>query len=156
MGVGGRFKREETCVSLQLTHAVVQQKQTQYCKAIILQWKINYKNKNLSQSSKIIYAYVHLCTHRHHLFLYKLLYFYLCPQPKHPLRSQSWVTDCPWIQHRDTIIPWWKPRLVGSAKLFLVCLWTGLWIPRGGTEIIKLISHHVLRRTQYHMKELSD
>ena len=39
--MGGRFKREEACVYSQLIHAVVQQKQTQYCKAIILQLKIN-------------------------------------------------------------------------------------------------------------------
>ena len=38
---GGRFKREETYVYLRLIHADVWQKPTQYCKAIILQLKIN-------------------------------------------------------------------------------------------------------------------
>ena len=37
--VGGRFKRKETYVYLGLIHVDVQQKPTQYCKAIILQLK---------------------------------------------------------------------------------------------------------------------
>ena len=41
VGLGGRFKREETYVYLWLIHVVVRQKPTQYCKAIILQLKIN-------------------------------------------------------------------------------------------------------------------
>ena len=32
--VGGRFKREGTCMYLQLIHVVVRQKPTQHCKAI--------------------------------------------------------------------------------------------------------------------------
>ena len=40
---GGRFKREGTYVYLWLIHADVWQKPTQYCKAIILQLKINLK-----------------------------------------------------------------------------------------------------------------
>ena len=39
--VGGRFKMEGTYVYLWLTHVVVWQKPTQYCKAIILQLKTN-------------------------------------------------------------------------------------------------------------------
>ena len=39
--VGGRLKREGTYVYLWLVHADVWQKPTQYCKAIILQLKIN-------------------------------------------------------------------------------------------------------------------
>ena len=38
--MGGRFKREETYVYLQLIHVDVWQKPTQYCKAIIFQLKI--------------------------------------------------------------------------------------------------------------------
>ena len=38
--VGGRFKRAETY--LRLTHVDMWQKLTQYCKAIILQLKINF------------------------------------------------------------------------------------------------------------------
>ena len=41
--VGGRFKREEACVYLGLTHADVWQRPTQYCKAIILQLKNKFK-----------------------------------------------------------------------------------------------------------------
>ena len=41
-GLGGSFKREETCAYLWLICIVVQ-KPTQYCKAIILQLKINFK-----------------------------------------------------------------------------------------------------------------
>ena len=37
--VGGRFKREGTCVYLRLIHVDVWQKPIQYCKAIILQLK---------------------------------------------------------------------------------------------------------------------
>ena len=39
--VGENFKREGTYVYLQLIHVDVWQKPTQYCKAIILQLKIN-------------------------------------------------------------------------------------------------------------------
>ena len=39
----GRFKREGTYVYLRLIHVVVWAKPTQYCKAIILQLKINNK-----------------------------------------------------------------------------------------------------------------
>ena len=41
--VEGRFKREGTYVCLRLIHAEVWQKPTQYCKAIILQLKIDKK-----------------------------------------------------------------------------------------------------------------
>ena len=40
-GVGGSFKREGTYVYLWLIHVDVWQKPTQYCKASILQLKIN-------------------------------------------------------------------------------------------------------------------
>ena len=40
-GVGGRFKREGTYVYLWLIHVDVWQKPTQYCKAIIIQLKMN-------------------------------------------------------------------------------------------------------------------
>ena len=43
--VGGRLKREGTCVYLRLIHVDVRQKPTQYCKAIILQLKINKVKK---------------------------------------------------------------------------------------------------------------
>ena len=43
--VGGRFRRKGTCVYLWLIHTDVWQKPTQYCKTIILQLKINLKNK---------------------------------------------------------------------------------------------------------------
>ena len=43
--VGGRFKREGTYVYLWLIHVAIWQKLTQYCKAIILQLKINKLKK---------------------------------------------------------------------------------------------------------------
>ena len=43
--VGGRFKREGTCVYPWLIHVDVWQKPTQHCKAIILQLKINKLKK---------------------------------------------------------------------------------------------------------------
>ena len=42
-GMGGRLRREETYVYLWLIHNVLWQKPTQYCKATILQLKINFK-----------------------------------------------------------------------------------------------------------------
>ena len=50
--VGGRFKREGTYVYIWLIHVGMWQKQTQYCKAIILQLNMKIKsfgvlNKNL-------------------------------------------------------------------------------------------------------------
>ena len=44
--MGGRLTREGIHVYLQLIHAVVQQKLTQHCKAIILQLKKKKKRKN--------------------------------------------------------------------------------------------------------------
>ena len=41
VGVGGKFKREGTCVYLWLIHADICQRATQNCKAIFLQLKIN-------------------------------------------------------------------------------------------------------------------
>ena len=54
MEVGGRFKRKGTHVYLCLIHADVWQKPMLYCKAIILQLKINKlkKNKKRSYGSK--------------------------------------------------------------------------------------------------------
>ena len=45
--VGGRFKREGTYVYLWLIHVDVWQKPTQYCRAIILQLKINELKKKV-------------------------------------------------------------------------------------------------------------
>ena len=42
--VGGKFKREDTYVYLWLIHVDVWQKPTKYCKAIILQLKMNKFN----------------------------------------------------------------------------------------------------------------
>ena len=44
-GVGGRLKREEIYVYLQLIRIGVKQKPAQQCKAIILQLKRNLKKK---------------------------------------------------------------------------------------------------------------
>ena len=41
--IGGRFQREGTYVYLWLTHVDVWQKPAKYCKAVILQSKINLK-----------------------------------------------------------------------------------------------------------------
>ena len=41
--VGGRLRREGTCVYLWLIHVDVWRRPTQYCKAIILQLKVNKK-----------------------------------------------------------------------------------------------------------------
>ena len=46
--VVGRFKREGTFVYLWLIHVDAWQKPTQYCKAIILQLKINKFKKKIS------------------------------------------------------------------------------------------------------------
>ena len=42
--MGGRLKREGINVYLWLIHVVVWQKSTEYCKAIIIQLKINFKS----------------------------------------------------------------------------------------------------------------
>jgi len=51
--VGGRFRREETHVYLQLTNADVWQKPTQYCKAIILQLRKGKEKKKRKIVEKI-------------------------------------------------------------------------------------------------------
>ena len=48
--VGGRFKREGTYTHLLLIHVDVWEKPTQYCKAIILQLKINKFNLKIVTS----------------------------------------------------------------------------------------------------------
>ena len=50
--VGGRLRREETCLYLWLMHVDVWQKPVQYCKAIILQLKINSKKEDILLRSK--------------------------------------------------------------------------------------------------------
>ena len=50
--VGGRFKREGTYVYLWLIHVGAWQKPTQYCKAIILQLKIDKKKKKNTQKGQ--------------------------------------------------------------------------------------------------------
>ena len=45
LGVGGSFKTEGTYVHLLLIHVATRQKPTQYCKAIILQLKRNFKKE---------------------------------------------------------------------------------------------------------------
>ena len=50
--MGGRVKREGTYAYLRLIHVDVWQKPTPYCKAIILQLKINLKNLRESSLKK--------------------------------------------------------------------------------------------------------
>ena len=54
--VGGRFKKEGTYVSLRLIHVDVWQKPTLFCKAIILQLKIN-KFKIKKENSLLFFFY---------------------------------------------------------------------------------------------------
>ena len=51
--VGGRFKREGTCVYPWLIHVDVWQKPTQHCKAIILQLKINKLKKKKNRLREV-------------------------------------------------------------------------------------------------------
>ena len=53
--VGGRFKREGTYVYLWLIHVGAWQKPTQYCKAIILQLKMDIlkKKKKTTRSDRV-------------------------------------------------------------------------------------------------------
>lgn len=88
-----------------------------------------------------------------HIKWFLLLYFYCSHEPK-TFQSQNWLTGFQWIQHQDTTVPSCGLRLMSSAKLFLVRLWTGLWIPREGTEIIKLISHDVIKEHSTTWKSL--
>ena len=48
--MGRRFKRERTYVYLWLTHVVIWQKPTHYCKAIILQLKIKLKKEEYKKN----------------------------------------------------------------------------------------------------------
>ena len=50
--VGGRLRREEARLYLWLLHVDVWQKPIQYCKAIILQLKINSKREGILLRSK--------------------------------------------------------------------------------------------------------
>ena len=55
-----RFKRERTYVYLWLIHVNVWEKLTQYCKAIILQLKVNKFKKKLAKERKSITPPPHL------------------------------------------------------------------------------------------------
>ena len=64
---GMRFKREGLYVCLQLIHFTIQQKLTQYCKAIILKLKINFLKRkkstveNKQTKNPQIYIFVFKC-----------------------------------------------------------------------------------------------
>ena len=51
-GVGGRLKAGNICILIADSHCHKQQKPTQHCKAVILQLKINFKNKSLLSNTK--------------------------------------------------------------------------------------------------------
>ena len=73
MGDGGRFKKEGTCVQLWLIHVDVWQKSNQYCKAIILQLKINKrtnKKKEIPYTLAIIPHSLHPPNPRDPLFCF--------------------------------------------------------------------------------------
>ena len=74
--VGGRFKREETYTHLWLVHVAVWQKLTKYCKAIILQLKIN-KIKKLNPTLQIASVCM---TEVELLYLYNLLLIFFYTQ----------------------------------------------------------------------------
>ena len=57
--VGGRFKREGTYVYLWLIHVGAWQKPTQYCKAIILQLKMDILKKKQTPRSDRVGAYTY-------------------------------------------------------------------------------------------------
>ena len=58
--MGRRFKRERIYVYLGLIYAVVLQKPTQYCKAIILQLKIKFKKyKKKKPAIKSVFKIYH-------------------------------------------------------------------------------------------------
>ena len=58
--VGGGFKREGTQVYLLLIHVDVWQKLTQYCKAIILQFKISKSNIKKKEALNKSFQYMNL------------------------------------------------------------------------------------------------
>ena len=89
-GWGGRSKREETHVYIQLIHFIVQQKLTEHCKAIILQLKKEKENNwcehcipSISSCTKeptvffshdpssSLHAYMHIFAHRHTEFIFQ-------------------------------------------------------------------------------------
>ena len=48
--MGGGFKKERTHVYLWLLHVAVRQKPRQHCKAIILQFKVNFQKQKIRNS----------------------------------------------------------------------------------------------------------
>ena len=60
--VGGKFKEEGTYVYLWLIHVDIWQKPTQYCKAIILQLKINKLKKKKYTVNDLTYIYYKIIT----------------------------------------------------------------------------------------------
>ena len=67
-GIGGRFKREGTCVCLWLIHVVVWQKQSQYCKVIILQLKIKFFKNLKFETGRYSLQYIELINDRDLLY----------------------------------------------------------------------------------------
>ena len=66
--VGGRFKREGPCVCLWLIHVDVWQKQSQYCKVIILQLKINFFKNLKLETGRYSLQYTELINDRELLY----------------------------------------------------------------------------------------
>ena len=96
--VGGRWKREGTYVHLWLIHADVWQRPTWYCKAIILQLKINkiYFIKVRGDRTHIPH---HRCSYFHYTardcrcWNLVRLFVWERPQKKHA-GGQNWLTLC--------------------------------------------------------------
>ena len=60
--VEGRFKREGIYVHLWLIHTVVQQKPTQHCKAIILQFKNKFNKIVAMNINEVFHLYLKKCS----------------------------------------------------------------------------------------------
>ena len=99
-GVGGRVKREGTYIYLWLTHVDIQKKPTQYCKAIILQLKVNNffkrwkskhwvsKNKNSPAMNTVVhmsffsYGFLSICVQQWYCGVIQQFYsWYLMASP---------------------------------------------------------------------------
>ena len=138
--VGGGFRKEGTYVYLGLIHVAVWQTPTQYCKEIILQFKINFKRKRKQMwilrhwlecnliSQNVLY---HVWNNQISRFLKKLLTVRSCPrslmtqqkpnramQPKDSFQKEmathSSIPAWRNLMHRGA---WWAIKSIGSHRV---------------------------------------
>ena len=133
--MGGRLKREGTCVYLWLIHVVIWQKPTQHCKAIILQLIINFKISGRVLRKAIVQTIPSVCLCMLHIApglcsggslplprIYHLLclsnsYISLTAQFKYLLFCKAFQI---FLQQNKSLLPLYSSRIISLSPDMLI------------------------------------